>query len=155
MHVLSQQHEHRHSGGIDLNVYYCISWAFFSVVWVNISILIFLSEFSFCIKVAGAFLGHVAQSTKKINPFFLFKVICHSCVNFTLLIVCVWVVLFAWMHVSLNVQETCELTLHLHSYLQIKAKNYDKVEKVSVHHTHKISWRLISLWTINTRAFIV
>lgn len=27
--------------------------------------------------------------------------------------------------------------LHLHSYLQIKAKNYDKVEKVSVHHTHE------------------
>lgn len=36
---------------------------------------------------------------------------------------------------ALKVVETFELTLHLHSYLQIKAKNYDKVEKVSIHHT--------------------
>lgn len=36
----------------------------------------------------------------------------------------------------LKVEEVYELILHLHSYLQIKAKNYDKVEKVSVHHTH-------------------
>lgn len=40
---------------------------------------------------------------------------------------------------AMKVEEIFELTLHLHSYLQIKAKNYDKVEKVSVHHTHE-SW---------------
>lgn len=38
---------------------------------------------------------------------------------------------------AMKVEEIFELTLHLHSYLQIKAKNYDKVEKVSVHHTHE------------------
>lgn len=47
-------------------------------------------------------------------------------------------VTFACVHGSftLNVQEAFVLTLNLHFYLQIKAKNYDKVEKVSVtHHT--------------------
>lgn len=33
--------------------------------------------------------------------------------------------------------EVCELILLLRSYLQIKAKNYDKVEKVSILHTVK------------------
>lgn len=34
-----------------------------------------------------------------------------------------------------NGGEVCELMLLLPSYLQIKAKNYDKVEKVSIPHT--------------------
>lgn len=29
-------------------------------------------------------------------------------------------------------ERPAELTLHLHSHLQVKAKNYDKVEKVRV-----------------------
>lgn len=36
---------------------------------------------------------------------------------------------------AIQVEDDVELTLHLHSNLQIKAKNYDKVEKVSVHHS--------------------
>lgn len=92
--------------------------------------------------VTGVFLGYVVQSTKKINPFL--NVVCHSCVNFTLLIfraVCVYVCMGGCMNACflqvIKVKETFELILHLHSYLQIKAKNYDKVEKVSVHHTHE------------------
>lgn len=64
----------------------------------------FLSE-SFLVPIPGAFLGHVAQSSKKINPFL--KVVCHSCVNFTLLILrhqrvyvseCVCVSVCEWSH---------------------------------------------------------
>lgn len=37
---------------------------------------------------------------------------------------------------GMKVGEMCALILDLHSYLQIKAKNYDKVEKVSVRLSH-------------------
>lgn len=37
---------------------------------------------------------------------------------------------------AIQVEVVYVLILHLHSDLQIKAKNYDKVEKVSVHRTH-------------------
>ena len=94
----------------------------------------------------GVFLGYVAQSTKKINPFL--KVVLSFLCEFhfvdlkgaVYVCVSVRVVTFAWMHVlrkSFRVEEMFELMLHLQSYLQIKAKNYDKVEKVSVHYTHE------------------
>lgn len=62
---------------------------------------------------------------------------CHSCVNFTLLIfrvVCEWLHLHERMfHMTHTFLNTLELKLRLHPFLQIKAKNYDKVEKVCVH----------------------
>ena len=84
-------------------------------------------------------MGYVVQSTKTINPFL--QIIC-PCVEFTLLIlvvpcmcvsVCGHICMNACFLQAIKVEDACELTLHLHSCFQIKAKNYDKVEKVSVH----------------------
>lgn len=63
--------------------------------------------------------------------------------DFAIMIMCLCVdavecaATFAWMHVLTGIrgQEACELMLRLHSCFQIKAKNYDKVEKVSAKHT--------------------
>lgn len=41
-------------------------------------------------------------------------------------------------------EELVELTLHLHSNSQIKAKNYDKVEKVSQTHTSPLAQKILT-----------
>lgn len=44
--------------------------------------------------------------------------------------------------------------LHLRSYLQIKAKNYDKVEKVSIHHTAEVNSCVINMYKMLSGYFL-
>lgn len=82
------------------------------------------------------------QSTPKINPPFFptssLSFLCEShFVDLWISVLCISVsdcddqVLHECMFPAAVNTATYELTLHLHSHLQIKAKNYDKVEKVS------------------------
>lgn len=113
-------------------------------------------SFSLLNMVTGASVG----PKTKINPFL--QVVCHSCVNLALLIntfdsVCVCGCSRVSGHICMNAcltaikrVEACELMLHLHSCFQIKAKNYDKVEKVSVcQNTHLL------LALVSFRLFVV